>query len=75
MSNKHNIISLNGEYIQRSDLYLSLENRAFRYGDGVFETMHANGLEVQFLLEHFNRLIKGTGILKINLPSNFTFEY
>ncbi len=75
MSSKYNIISFNGDYIQRLDLNISLDNRGFRYGDGLFETMHANGLEVQFLLEHIKRIIKGAKILKIILPSNFTFEY
>lgn len=73
--NKYSTIWLNGSYLPGSDFKVNFTNRAFRYGDGLFETMHANGLVVQFLSDHFNRIIKGAGVLKMILPSYFTIDY
>ena len=43
-------------------------NRAFLYGDGLFETMIAHNGSVKFLDEHINRMSDGLSFLKINLP-------
>ncbi len=39
-------------------------NRAFCYGDAIFETIHANGTKMQFFDEHYRRLEKSMHILK-----------
>lgn len=75
MGNQYQIISFNGQFINRADFNASIDNRAFRFGDGLFETMHANGGEVQFLNDHFNRLLRGAKTLKLNLPEEFSIEY
>lgn len=52
-------------------------NRAFCYGDGLFETIHANGARPQFFHDHYNRLEKGMQILKMtkgSLPDAATLE-
>jgi branched-chain amino acid aminotransferase len=37
--------------------------------------MHANGLEIQFAREHYNRITKAAEILKMELPDFFTFDF
>ncbi len=71
----YNIISYNKIYLNASTFKIETSNRAFRYGDGFFETMHANGLEIQFARDHYNRILKAAEILKLELPDYFTFNF
>lgn len=68
-------ICLNGEFIKSEVPVLSARNRAFLYGDGLFETMHANGTEIQFLHLHYDRLTKGMKILSMEIPAFWNEEY
>ncbi|RLD62925.1 MAG: 4-amino-4-deoxychorismate lyase [Bacteroidetes bacterium] len=72
---KSKYICNNGDFVLSDLPVLTTQNRAFRYGDGLFETMHANGTKVQFLDEHFIRLTYGLEKLKMNIPDYFTLEY
>lgn len=64
------MISLNGHIISGSDEQLFL-NRAFNYGDGVFETIRVINRTPLFLSEHFNRLERACEIVELKLPENF----
>ncbi len=64
-------ICLDGKLYPKDELLFGAENRAFRYGDSLFETIHANGTEIQFLPEHLNRLIKGMNCLGMTIPPVF----
>ncbi|MGQ1908517.1 aminotransferase class IV [Marinifilum sp. RC60d5] len=64
-------ISLNGELFLKDEAIFGASNRAFRYGDSLFETIHANGTEIQFLKDHLNRLSKGIKTLGMIIPNNF----
>lgn len=75
MNEKHDIISVNGEFLRKKEFYIPFDNRAFRYGDGLFETMHTNGQKVQFLSDHYQRLVQGSEIVNLELPDNFTLNY
>ncbi len=59
----------NGEYHFKDEFGVSFNNRAFCYGDALFETMHANGAEIQFFEDHMIRLKYGMKILKMETPS------
>lgn len=50
-------------------------NRAFCFGDAIFETIHANGTRLQFFHEHFKRLERSMKILKIEKSSYLEFSY
>ncbi len=65
----NSFILYNGEYHFCDDFGLSYKNRPFCYGDGLFETMHANGTEIQFFDDHLTRLQYGMDILKMKIPS------
>lgn len=64
-------ISLNGILYKQNDAIFGAGNRAFRYGDSLFETIHANGTEIQYLPEHLDRLTKGMECLGMILPNDF----
>jgi len=75
MHSKYQLLSFNQEFLPVSDFNIGTNNRAFRYGDGFFETMHANGTDVQFLSDHFNRIERAAKLLKINLPEFLTESF
>lgn len=62
----------NNEIIKKSDFSLTLNNRSFRYGDALFETMHANATRVQFIDDHLKRLLESAAIIKFEVPSFLT---
>ncbi|MFC2103972.1 aminotransferase class IV [Bacteroidota bacterium] len=65
----NSFILFNGEYHFRDEFGLNFKNRAFCYGDALFETMHANGSEIQFFEDHLTRLKYGMDVLKLEIPS------
>ena len=64
-------ICFNGNIYPKNEKLFGAENRAFRYGDSLFETIHTNGTEIQFLSEHLDRLRKGMDALEMIVPSGF----
>jgi branched-chain amino acid aminotransferase len=64
----------NGNFISKSDFNINPTNRAFRYGDGVFETLFVSSGKIHFFEEHFARLSKATKILKMSVPAKINFE-
>ncbi len=63
-------ILFNGNYHRKEDFGLSYKNRAFCYGDALFETMHANGTQIQFFTDHMMRLRFGMKTLGMEIPLN-----
>lgn len=59
-------ICLNGEMLPAGDPSLYHNNRAFCYGDALFETIHANGTRLQFFSEHYGRLSEGMKTLRMD---------
>lgn len=59
----------------KEDVNLSLDNRAFRYGDGVFETMRVIHTKIMFWESHYLRLMANMRILRMEIPMVFTMEY
>jgi branched-chain amino acid aminotransferase len=65
----NSFILYNGEYHSKDEFGISYKNRAFCYGDALFETMHANGSEIQFFDDHLVRLMFGMQVLKMDVPT------
>ncbi|MDY6800721.1 MAG: aminotransferase class IV [Bacteroidota bacterium] len=63
-------ILFNGNYHRKEDFGLSHNNRAFCYGDALFETMYANGTQIQFFPDHMIRLRFGMKALGMEIPVN-----
>lgn len=61
----------NGEFYSDNTALFSADNRAFRYGDSLFETLHTNGTQIQFFNEHIERLTLGMKQLSMEIPENF----
>jgi len=68
-------INFNGEIIEKDNFCLELSNRAFRFGDSIFETIRVFDGEVIFIDDHYSRLISSLKIVKINIPDSFTKDY
>lgn len=69
------IVSENGVLCPATSVHLGLTNRAFRYGDGCFETIRLVDGKAPFLSYHVNRLTETTDMLKLELPGFFTHDY
>jgi aminodeoxychorismate lyase len=74
LNNSEKHIIVDGEIISDSLPVVFHNNRSFCYGDGLFETMHVFGTEIQFLDSHFNRLYNGMTALKLEISENITKE-
>lgn len=58
-------VHLNGELVERSDARVSVFDRGFRYGDGVFETLRAYGGRVFAWDAHMARLDRSCAALDL----------
>lgn len=68
------MINFNG-VIQDSDLQLTVSNRSFLYGDGVFETLKIVNNKILFFEDHYFRLMASMRIIRMQIPMSFTLEY
>ena len=68
-------INFNGKILEKSNFSLELSNRAFRFGDSIFETIRAFDGKIIFIDQHYNRLIRTIEIIRINIPEYFTKDY
>lgn len=67
------MLNFNGDIQNRTEkIFL---NRAFLYGDSVFETIKVVKNKILFWEEHYLRLMSSMRILKIEIPNTFTPEY
>jgi len=53
----------------------ALTNRAFEYGDGLFESIIGYRRQIQFWENHYQRLLQGCKALSLELPDNFSSEF
>lgn len=58
-------INFNGEIVPTQQPVLTVSNRGFRYGDGLFESMRYMKGELKFAELHLDRLRKGMRALKL----------
>ncbi|MBO9586131.1 MAG: aminotransferase class IV [Flavobacterium sp.] len=67
------MINFNGN-IAQEDTILT-QNRAFLYGDGIFETVKIINGKILFLEDHYFRLMASMRVVRMMIPMNFTMEY
>lgn len=65
----------NFKIAEETSVSLSLQNRAFQYGDGLFETMLYRNGQVCFLNDHIERLLTGAQVLHMQLPDGLNAAY
>ncbi|HXI85382.1 MAG TPA: aminotransferase class IV [Verrucomicrobiae bacterium] len=63
----NNYAYVNGRFVLEAEATVSIFDRGFLYGDGVFETMRVYGGKVFRLMEHVGRLVAGIDLLGIDL--------
>lgn len=68
------MINFNGNIVAQSENILT-QNRAFLYGDGVFETLKIVNNKILFLEDHYFRLMASMRVVRMEIPMNFTMEY
>jgi branched-chain amino acid aminotransferase len=68
-------INYNGKIITADEPVLTVDNRSFSYGDGIFETIRLSNGNILFFEDHFNRLTRGAHFLKLKLPEYFTRDF
>jgi len=70
-----NYVWLNGQFFADDQAIFSVHNRAFQYGDGIFETIHAFGTTARHLEIHCKRMVKGMKLLNLEVPSFFSVAF
>jgi branched-chain amino acid aminotransferase len=68
------MINFNGTIVSQ-DANILTENRAFLYGDAVFETVKIINNKILFLEDHYFRLMSSMRVIRMEIPMNFTMEY
>ena len=68
------MINFNGTLLSQ-DANILTQNRAFLYGDGVFETVKIINNKILFLEDHYFRLMSSMRVVRMEIPMNFTMEY
>ncbi|WP_040253603.1 aminotransferase class IV [Psychroserpens mesophilus] len=66
--------NLNGELLDSSN-FITSENRGYKYGDAVFETIKAVHGKLLFWEDHYFRLMASMRIMRMEIPMNFTMEF
>ena len=67
------MINFNGNIALEENILT--QNRAFLYGDGVFETVKVINNKILFLEDHYFRLMASMRVVRMEIPMNFTMEY
>src|SRR6202162_886367 len=62
------IVFLNGEFVPEERAVVSVFDRCFLYGDGLFETLRVLNRTPFLWAEHIERLQRGAEFLNISLP-------
>ncbi len=68
-------VCYNGEFISSEKPIFLGTNRAFRYGDCLFETLRAVGTNVPFLNKHIARIKNSATILQFEIPDNYNTQF
>jgi branched-chain amino acid aminotransferase len=65
---------LNGHLVSVYEPLIPFSNRAFRYGDSLFESIRVCNNKIMFLRDHMNRLKLGMTVLRMNVPAELNTE-
>lgn len=69
------MVNYNGALLDKNSNFFNHTNRAFRYGDALFEDIRAINGQLIFWEEHYFRLMASMRILRMEIPMDFTMEY
>mgnify|MGYP000498056013 CR=1 FL=1 len=69
------MLNFNGELLPANTFLISSENRAYQYGDALFETVKVQRNKIAFWEDHYFRLMASMRMLRMKIPMNFTLEF
>ncbi len=69
-----NKVNFNGQLLSSSTPLFQVSNRAFNYGDGLFETMRISDGKILFVERHWARLSKSMKMLHLCWPKHFMVD-
>src|ERR1041384_2814705 len=61
-------VFLNGQFVTEGHAVVSINDRGFMYGDGLFETMRVFNGKPFRMAQHLERMVRGANYLKIPMP-------
>ncbi len=68
------MVNFNGVLID-NETFISSENRGYKYGDALFETLKVVYGKLLFWEDHYFRLMSSMRIMRMEIPVNFTMEF
>lgn len=68
-------VNLSGEMLKERQCGLSIHNRAFKFGDSLFETIRVINGSPLFLEDHFSRLTRGMKEMAYDIPVYWDLSY
>jgi branched-chain amino acid aminotransferase len=69
------MVNFNGKIIAENSVPLGIQNRAFKYGDALFETLKVEDGKVNFIEDHYFRLMASMRMLRMSISMEFTLEF
>lgn len=69
------MLNFNGKLINQSEFSMRSTNRAFKYGDAIFETLNVQNTTIVFWEDHYFRLMASMRMLRMEIPMKFTLEF
>ncbi len=61
--------------VEADKIPVPVQNRAFQYGDGLFETMIWQNGKIRYLADHYQRLTAGMAALSLTVPPGLSARY
>ena len=69
------MINFNGKLTPKINFKLDYNNRGFAYGDSIFDTSKLINGKIQFLEDHYFRLMASMRMLRMEIPLSFTLDF
>lgn len=69
------MINYNGKILSSKEPVFTSDNRSFRYGDGIFESIRVIKGNLQLFDLHYARLTSGCQLMKLKLAKEWTIEF
>ncbi len=69
------MLNFNGNILSEKDFQLTYNNRGFKYGDSIFETIKVKNGRIIYWEDHYFRLMASMRMLRMEIPLAFTLEF
>ena len=69
------MVNLNGTLVSKDEKLFKAGNRAFTYGDQLFETILFIGGELKFWEDHYFRMMGGACLLRMEIPIHLNIDF